>query len=316
MLMIVLPGFTLPARSWGFYAHKMINRYAVFLLPPEMMALYKPNIDFIAEHAVDPDKRRYTVKAEAPRHYIDMDHYHPWGSIPASWSRAVDRYSADSLARHGIVPWWIQTMMARLTKAFEEKNTFAIIKLSAELGHYISDAHVPLHASSNHNGQYTNQHGIHGFWESRIPELFAEAEFDFVTGRCHYIKSVSGTAWKWVRQSAAAADTVLLFERMLGDRFRSDAKFSFELRNGMVIRQYSTGYSKSYHQMLNGMVERRMRESILATASLWFTAWVNAGQPNLAGLSGKSFTEQEMEEWNDLNKQWKDLGMPGSSCAN
>jgi hypothetical protein len=220
------------------------------------------------------------------------------------------------MAKHGIVPWWIQTMVGRLTKAFEAKDKFAIIKLSAELGHYISDAHVPLHASSNHNGQYTNQHGIHGFWESRIPELFAEAEFDFVVGRAHHVKNMSTMVWKLVKQSAAAADTVLLFERILNSRYRSDAKYSFELRNNVVLRQYSTAYSKSYHQMLNGMVERRMRESVQATASLWFTAWVNAGQPNLADLAGKSFSEQELEEWNELNKQWKDLGMPGSSCSN
>jgi hypothetical protein len=50
---------SLPCFCWGFYAHKKINYYAVFLLPPEMMVLYKPNIDFIEEHAVDPDKRRY-----------------------------------------------------------------------------------------------------------------------------------------------------------------------------------------------------------------------------------------------------------------
>jgi hypothetical protein len=294
----------------------MINKYAVFLLPPEMMALYKPNIDLITEHAVDPDKRRYAVKAEGPRHYIDLDHYHPWDSIPPLWTAAVKKYGDDSLAKHGIVPWWIQTMVSRLTKAFEEKNKFSIIKLSAELGHYISDAHVPLHASSNHNGQYTNQHGIHGFWESRIPELFAEAEFDFITGRGQYVKNISTMVWKLVKQSSTAADTVLLFERMLNSKYRSDWKFSFELRNNIVVRQYSTGYSRAYHQMLNGMVERRMRESIFATASLWYTAWVNAGQPNLSDLAGKSFTEQELEEWNNLNKEWKDLGMPGSSCSN
>ena len=32
---------------WGFYAHRKINYYAVFLLPPEMMVLYKPNIGFL-----------------------------------------------------------------------------------------------------------------------------------------------------------------------------------------------------------------------------------------------------------------------------
>ena len=304
------------AFPWGFFGHKMINRHAVFLLPPEMMILYKPHLDFIEEHAVDPDKRRYAVKQEAPRHYIDMDHFHPWDSIPSSFQKAVDKYGEDSLARHGIVPWWIQTMTSRLTKAFELKDKFAIIKLSAELGHYISDAHVPLHTSSNHNGQLTNQVGIHGFWESRVPELFAEQEFDLLVGKAQYVKSISGLAWRVVRQSAAAADTVLRFEMILSNSFRPDAKFSYETRNGVVVRQYSTAYSKAYHQMLDGMVERRMRASILATASLWYTAWVNAGQPDLREIAGRSFSEKELEEWDELNRSWKELGMPGSSCSN
>lgn len=305
-----------PAFCWGFYAHRLINREACFLLPPEMMVFYKPNIDFLTEHAVDPDKRRYAVREEGPRHYIDLDRYDHWDSIPASYSRALERYGEDSLMQHGIGPWWIQIMVSRLTRAFERKDRFAIIKLSAELGHYVSDAHVPLHASSNHNGQHTNQHGIHGFWESRIPELFAENEFDLLIGKAGYVKSISALAWKVVRESALAADTVLLYERDLNGRFPQDAKFSFEPRNGVVMRQYSTAYSRAYHRSLNGMVERRMRASILATASLWYTAWVNAGQPNLQGLGGQSFTAEELEEWNQLNKQWHALGMPASSCSN
>ncbi|HSF45353.1 MAG TPA: zinc dependent phospholipase C family protein [Chitinophagaceae bacterium] len=312
--LFVLPA--LPALPWGFFGHKMINRHAIFLLPPEMMILYKPHLDFIEEHAVDPDKRRYAVKQEAPRHYIDMDRFHPWDSIPSYYNKAVEKYGEDSLARHGIVPWWIQTMTSRLTKAFELKDKFAIIKLSAELGHYISDAHVPLHTSSNHNGQLTNQVGIHGFWESRVPELFAEQEFDLIVGKARYIKSVSALAWKVVKQSAAASDSVLRFEMLLNNSFRTDAKFSYENRNGVVVRQYSTAYSKAYHDMLNGMVERRMRESILATASLWYTAWVNVGQPDLREIAGKTFTDQELEEWEQLNREWKELGMAGSSCAN
>jgi len=33
-----------------------------------MMWLYKPQIEFLTEHAVDPDKRRYAVPEEGPRH--------------------------------------------------------------------------------------------------------------------------------------------------------------------------------------------------------------------------------------------------------
>jgi hypothetical protein len=314
VMMGILTGQELMA--WGFFAHRMINRHAVFMLPPEMMILYKPAIGELTELSVNPDKRRYILPAEGPRHYIDLDKYKDWDSIPASYQRAVEKYGEDSLMRHGIVPWWIQIMMSRLTKAFEEKNATLIIKLSAELGHYISDAHVPLHACSNHNGQFTNQHGIHGFWESRIPELFAATTFDLLLGKASYIPAISPFAWRVVRQSAAAADTVLSTERLLAMNTRADLKYSFEMRNGQVIRQYSTYYSKQYHLQLKGMVERRMRASIQATASLWYTAWINAGQPDLRDIAGKSFSEAELTEWEELNKQWKALGMPASSCSN
>jgi hypothetical protein len=177
---------------WGFYAHQKINYYAVFLLPPEMLVLYKPNIQFLSEHAIDPDKRRYAIPEEGPRHYLDIDHYgkYPFDSLPRKWEDAVAKYSEDSLMQHGIVPWWIQIMQRRLVAAFKEKNEVKILKLSAEIGHYIADAHVPLHASSNHNGQLTDQKGIHGFWESRIPELLADNEWDFFIGKAEYIKNL------------------------------------------------------------------------------------------------------------------------------
>src|SRR4051812_18247864 len=155
---------------WGFYGHQRINYFAVFLLPPEMMAFYKPNIQFLTDHAVDPDKRRYAVSTEAPKHYIDIDYYgtYPYPALPHKYNEAVAKFTEDTVVANGIVPWWIAIMHKRLTEAFQEKNAAKILKLSAEIGHYIADAHVPLHASSNHDGQKTNQKGIHGFWESRV----------------------------------------------------------------------------------------------------------------------------------------------------
>ena len=298
---------------WGFYAHKKINYYAVFLLPPEMMLLFKPQIDFLSEHAVDPDKRRYAVKEEGPRHYIDIDHYgaYPYDSLPRKWNDAVAKYSEDTLNAYGIVPWWLQTMLYRLTDAFKEKNQAKILKYAAEIGHYIADSHVPLHANSNHNGQYTDQKGIHGFWESRIPELLAEKEWDFFIGKAAYIKNPAEYIWKRVLESAAASDTVLKFERELTKNFPSDQKFSFEDRNGLTIRQYSTAFSKAYDEKMKGMVERRMRQSIFAVASFWYTAWVNAGQPDLKKLSNKEFSAEDLKEFESLNNSWKNAGIKG-----
>jgi hypothetical protein len=297
---------------WGFYGHRKINYHAVFLLPPEMMALYKPNIDFISEHSVDPDKRRYAIPEEGPRHYIDMDSYgkYPFTELPKKWDDAVKKFTEDSLIQHGIVPWWIQIMQLRLTTAFKEKNQLKILKLSAEIGHYIADAHVPLHTSSNHNGQKTNQRGIHGFWESRVPELLAEKHpiaigWDLFLGKAELIKNPGDFIWKRVLESAAAADSVLTIEKELTKDFPSDQKYAFEDRNGVTIRQYSSAFSMAYDAKLKGMIERRFQQSIYAVASFWYTAWVNAGQPDLTKLTNKELTEEDAKEFEELNAAWK-----------
>lgn len=304
-----------PLYCWGFYAHRVINEYAVYLLPPEMLALYLPMVGYLREHATDADKRRYIVKAEAPRHYIDMDHYgsYPYPELPRKWQDAVEKYSIDSLYAHGIVPWRILEVQRSLTEAFQQKNARAILKLSADLGHYIGDAHVPLHTSSNHNGQKTNQHGIHGFWESRLPELFAEKEWDFLMDKAGYIRKPSERVWKIVLESAQAADSVLSIEARLTARTPADQKFAYEWRNQQLLRQYSTLFSASYNQALNGMVERRMREAIHAVASFWYTAWVNAGQPRLTGLANGLGTEMDAT-LDSLDLQWKNTRANGRIC--
>ncbi|HMH33394.1 MAG TPA: zinc dependent phospholipase C family protein [Puia sp.] len=298
---------------WGFYAHQKINFFAVFLLPPEMMVLYKPNISFLSEHAVDPDKRRYSLAAEAPRHYIDIDHYgpYPFAALPRKWDDAVMKFPADSLQKYGIVVWWIPIMEQRLTKAFREKDQTKILRLSAEIGHYIADAHVPLHVCSNHNGQLTDQQGIHAFWESRIPEMLAEKEWDFFIGKAEYISRPTDFIWKRILESAAAADTVLRYERALSHQFRDDRKYAFEDRNGVITRQYSSAYALAYNGKLNNMIERRMRASIYAIASFWYTAWIDAGQPDLKQLIHKNFSSDELREFETLNAQWKNGRVKG-----
>ena len=293
--------------------HQQINYHAVFLLPPEMLVLFKPNIEFLREHAVDPDKRRYMVAAEGAHHFIDIDHYgkYPFSELPEKWQDAIDKFSIDTLRTYGIVPWWIQTMQKRLTRAFREKDQSGILRLSAEIGHYIADAHVPLHACSNHNGQLTNQQGIHGFWESRIPELFAEKEWDFFIGRAEYISHLADFTWKRILESAAASDTVLRYEKELSKSFPEDQQFAFEEKNGTMIRQYSTAYTAAYNKKLNNMVERRMRQSIYAVASFWYTCWVDAGQPDLKNLSNKNFSEIELREFEILDTAWKNGNVRG-----
>ncbi len=288
---------------WGFFAHKYINKVAVYSLPPDMFGFYKKHIVFIEENAVNPDQRRYAVADEAPKHYIDFDMYPDSVRklLPKMFYKEAEaRFSRDTLMAHGIVPWHIQNMVFSLTKAFEEKNTLKILKLSADLGHYVADANVPLHTTRNYNGQLTNQIGIHGFWESRLPELFYE-DYDLWLGKASFEENVPKRAWNAVLNAHAALDSVLIFERELTQKFGEDKKYSIDERNGITLKVYSKAFSKAYHQKLNNQVNRQMRASIQMISDLWMTAWVNAGQPKLDGFGeviiDKNEEETEKKSW-------------------
>ncbi|MBA2407771.1 MAG: S1/P1 Nuclease [Chitinophagales bacterium] len=300
--------------AWGFWGHQRINRVAIFTLPPQMLALYKPNIEYITTHAVDPDKRRYSNPNEAPRHYIDLDRYGtpPFDSLPRRWDEAVAKYSQDSLNTHGIVPWYVPIMLYRLTEAFKEKDKYKILHYSADIGHYIADAHVPLHCTKNYNGQLTNQVGIHGFWESRVPELFGE-NYDYFIGKAEYIENASDYIWKVVLESNSEVDSVLLMEKELSMEFDGDRKYSFEERGEISIRTYSREFSAAYQQKLNNMQERKMRQAIIAVGSFWYTAWVNAGKPDLSDVTDSDVSADDQDDLEAMDKAWRNGKIQGRS---
>lgn len=316
-LTLLILGCTLiiTCSSWGFFAHKRINRTAVFTLPKGMAAFYVANIDYITEHAVDPDKRRYVDSSEAPRHFFDADHYgkHPFARMPQRWEEAERQYSADSLDKYGTVSWAIQYQYYKLVKAFKDKDTVSILKTSANLGHYIADACVPLHLTQNYNGQLTNQTGIHALWETRIPELMADG-YHYNVGKARYINDPLKEAWKICHRTFNCVDSVLLFEKRLDKTFPPDQKYTITKRGNRSVKDYSAAYAMAYSKSMHGMVERQMRISILEVGSYWFSAWVDAGQPDLDKLIDKNINTTALAQANKEKQLYK-LGkvMPKSN---
>ncbi len=345
--------------EWGFYGHRLINKLAVYCLPEDLILFYKNNIEFVTEHAVDPDKRRYATKREAVRHYIDIDAWgtYPFDNVPRKLDDALIKFSEyylvngtdstlltanveddiftflaedssivyrsdyesfkqffidyirpqyyeddwivtedtvyaslhlegdlviiDEFSHEGILPYNLLTMKFRLTKAFSQGNIQMILRLSADIGHYIGDAHVPLHTTTNYNGQLTDQIGIHAFWESRIPELFAESQYDFLVGRAEYISNPEHYFWQIVLDSHKLLDDVLKIEKDLSITFPSDKQFCYDERLERTIRVECPKYAEAYQERMQGMVEARMQDAILSISSVWYTCWVDAGQPKL-----------------------------------
>lgn len=291
------------AAAWGFFAHQRINRLAVFTLPPELFGFYKRHIVYVTEHATDPDSRRTMMMEEAPRHYIDLDakayirachsDSTAW-KLPRYWKEAVALVSEDTLQAYGIVPWHAFFVKYQLTEAFKARDLPRILKLSADLGHYLADACVPLHTSENYNGQLTNQKGIHGLWESRLPELMI-GNYDFFVGSAPYLQRPQLSVWEAVISANRAVDSVFRFERTATEKLGDDRKFGYEERNNATIRTYSRPFAQEYHTLLNGQVERQMRRAIRLVGAMWYTAWVDAGQPDLDTLPGELTPAQQQQ---------------------
>lgn len=390
---ILLASFSKPSIQWGFYAHKTINRMAVFILPPEMLLFFKKHIDYISVHATDPDKRRYVVEGEALKHFMDIDHWgtYPFENVPHQWDDAymkylgiqiiaqnddtfqlknsgtdldstlvselgleIDgreffyftkkelmsafheahfRYSVDELpwikqaniplkevlfdqhfTEHGIVPYFIKIQCDKLVQAFKSGDQKRILRLATDLGHYVADLHVPLHAAKNYNGQLTGQEGIHAFWESRLPELFADDQYSYFVGKAQYIPDIEKFAWNTLLESNRLHHEVLDLERKIREQIPEDRQFAYEIRLNTVVRTPSEELSTAYHRALGGMVEKRMQESVLALGSLWLTAWINAGQPVLDSDPEIHWTPEDIREMELLDQGYNKGKELGRSC--
>lgn len=236
---------------------------------------------------MDPDKRRHSTVGEAERHYIDIDHYsysleQMPDSFPKTWELAVEKFSEDTLRAFGIGPFNAISYYHKLKYAFVENDLKSVLRYSAELGHYISDLHVPLHTTENYNGQLSNQDGIHAFWESRLPELFY-SEYDVLFEPVSYESNIEDFIWQIVYDSHALLPIVLQNDKVLDQQFSSD-KYTNEERGEVLTKTHSRAYALAYHESMNGMVEARMRAATLAVATLWYSAWVDAGQPSIENL--------------------------------
>lgn len=267
---------------WGFYGHKKITELAIYTLPEEMMLFYKQNAAIIIEKSVAADRRRYVIEAEGPRHYIDLDDYDNLDSIPKYWFDAVEQYGEDSLVRSGIVPWHAYFTFKQLVSAFAERDYDRIVSKSSDLSHYLADANVPLHTTSNYNGQETGQKGIHGFWETRLPQLFSN-NYDFLVGKATYLSDPQEHIWHGVMQANQLVDSVLLVDKLITKSIGESRKFAYEDKGKRTVKVYSVKFAKAYHDAMP-LVELQMQRSIKLIGDFWFTAWVDAGQPDLRDM--------------------------------
>jgi hypothetical protein len=103
-----------------------------------------------------------------------------------------------------------------------------------------------------------------------------------LVGPAQLIEDIPSFYWSIVLQSNSLVEHVLQIEKRLSQTFPADQQYCFEDRNFRNVSQPCPAYAEAFSEAMNGMVEERFRASILAVGSAWYTAWYNAGRPDLS----------------------------------
>jgi hypothetical protein len=292
--------------SWGFLVHRTSTQLAVYELPKPMRAFFHENLPYLTRNSVRPDQRRNQDSFEAPKHIIDFELYGDSAAwkMPFGFKEAISKYGFDSLNKNGYVPYWIPVMKENLTRAFKNRDRDSILFYAADLAHYIGDAHVPLHTTENYDGQLTNQKGLHSLWESMVPEIQL-ADLDLRSfHQPKYISDPQAKAWEVVRTSFQLVPRVLAEEKQASVGFTDSTKFRIQIRNGRESKGYTSAFAKAYYARLGEMINRQLIRTADLTADFWYTAWVDAGKPDLEDLI-KTSNSIQYKQWKTERKSFR-----------
>ena len=296
------------AHAWGFLGHRVITQVAIYELPASMQAFYFRHMAELVRLSTAPDERRNQDKAEAPRHFIDMDHYsedNPFAKVPRDYEEAAAKFTPDTLKKYGTVPWTVLDTKQRLVEAFQQRDTTAIIKYSAELSHYTADAFVPLHTTVNYDGQLSGQTGLHALWESQLPERFLkDYKLDGEEGKV--LKDPLAAIWGVIQGSYGFLTATYDLEAKTAKSFTPQTKYTFSHRFGRTQRRYSDAFADAYEKAVGGMVAFRLKGASPMVASMWLTAWQEAGRPDLGALMAPAkLGKEEKDQLATQLKAWK-----------
>jgi hypothetical protein len=270
--LVVLLATPPPAAAWGFAAHRFIMDRAVGRLPATINPFFERYRTEIVEHVIDPDLWRTAGwEEEPPRHFLDLDAYgaFPFRELPREYDEAVRRYGDAFVRKNGLLPWRSEEIYRKLVEAFAQKTPYArenIKFFSSVLAHYVSDAHVPLHAVLNYDGQLTGQWGVHSRFETELFERYA--------------KSLNVAPPK---RPTAALDGARDFAfGILLESFPLAQQVLDADRTAAAGREvYDDEYFMRFFAHVRPILERRLSESIARTAQVIEAAWIEAGRPEV-----------------------------------
>jgi len=254
--------------SWGSVGHKKINLNATLSFNQQMSQFLSWGSQ-LSSHASDADNRKDTDPTESPKHYIDIDNYSTFltqNRIYQTWDSVIAAYGYSFVMNEGILPWATVTTVDTLRQCFQRKDWNKAILTASDLGHYVGDGHMPLHITKNYDGQQTGNSGIHSRYESTMISNYNYQIVYSGDTNLQLIQNVNQYVFNYIYNNYKYKDSVLLADNYAKTIAGNTTSSTYTLNLWGKTQYFTTLLFKNASHAL---------------AELIYTAWVQAGSPEL-----------------------------------
>ena len=277
-----------PALRWGVEGHEMAARAAIAALPADVPRFFRESGDQLVYLDPEPDRWRNRDLAEMDNafsydHYIDLENVpeaalhapHRFAYLDALHDAGLERPERDG----GFLPFRILELYQRLvtewrlwrTEVDPERRSWIeqrIVNDAGILGHYVTDASQPHHATIHFNGWAASTPNPEGYTLDRT--FHARFESDFVAAhvtQAHVSARVTGPPRSLV---GSVRPAVIAYIRGSNEQvvtlYRIERDFGFDAARPAwpVARDFAADRLALGARMLT---------------DLWWSAWLESGTP-------------------------------------
>lgn len=266
LLLVAVP--VRDACAWGPRGHRLVNEHAIRTLPPELRPFFEAHRDWLIANATLPDDWMDNDPSEWPHHHIAMERYaRKFEQMPPTREEVVARAGKDFVEHNGDVIWWLPHATHQLAEAMRARHREEILVWAVAVAHYAADLSQPLHTTENYDGQLSGQRGVHVKFETQTVNYAAD-----------FLKLEPAPP----RLLADPFNSVLAQAERSFRRIDEVLKADRQARNMDQTR--GATYSALMVSKLNTLMKEQLEAGATLAGSLWLTAWVEAGRPDLSGL--------------------------------
>ena len=147
----------------------------------------------------------------SPKHFIDIEDYPEFatGTLSHNYDTLVTKHGLTTVTKIGVVPWAIIWSLDSLTDCLQKGDSVRALQFAADLGHYVGDAHQPLHATTNYDGPNNTSDGIHSRYESTMLATYNYLnQVTVFAESVHFVPVPIDTNFAFIMHSNGLADSI------------------------------------------------------------------------------------------------------------